>query len=798
MSDTAVIFDIIGRDKTGPGTTGAGGAFNKLALGLAAGAAFAGDKMINMAANFQQSMTRVATGAGELQGNMAMVSKGVLDMSGQVGQSTQELTSALYTVESAGYHGAAALSVLDAAAKGAKVGNAELATVADAVTTSLNAYHLGASGAVAVTNALIGAESQGKTTMEALAGSLATVLPTAAAAGVGLNEVLGAMSTMTAEGTTADNAATYLRMTIGQLSNPSNKAAQEMKNLGLSATQVGLNLGKNGLASTLTMLTDAIEKHMGPAGTVLIKQLQGASKNTTEFQRVLANLPPTQQTYIGALATMVGGTKSMQAALELTGDNMATFQANTAGIATHVKDGGSSIEGWALVQKNFNQRLAETKDTLLALGVRIGTALLPPAQKALNVIMDSVQWLTKHKTVAKDAAIAIGVMTAAFVAYRLAVTVAAVAEKVWTVAKAVGTAVQWLWNIAMDANPIGLIIIGIMLLVGAFILLWTHSAAFRNFFIGLWQDIWGFMKTIGAWFAGPFANFFIGVWHDIAGAAMWLWHTILLPIWSGFVAYISFVANIVKSFAALWWFLFKNTIGAAVMWLWHNVIEPMAAGLGAVFGWVYTNVLVPMGQGFMLTMHLVGDLFSWLYNTIIKPIWTGIVGVFDWAWGLVKSRFDLFMAIAHKLGDEFQSVFSTIGGFVASVFWGIVNSVKTNINLVIDLINSAVNGINHNVIDVANKVPGVSFPHIPTIPHLARGGHLTSGGNVLLGEHGAEVVSLPGGSTVYPHGTGPAGGPTVLAAAPGDEVAEMLLKLLRPVIRTRYGGSPTAALGGAG
>jgi len=794
VSDTAVIFDIIGRDRTIGATASAGNAFNKLALGIAAGAAFAADKLINMAGDFQQQMTRVATGAGEVQSNMKMVTEGVLNMSGEVGQSTRELTAALYTVESASYHGADALTVLHAAAEGAKVGNAELATVADAVTTSLNAYHMGAKGAVEVTNALIGAESQGKTTMEALAGSLATVLPTAAAAGVGLNEVLGAMSTMTAEGTSADNAATYLRMTIGQLSNPSNKAAQEMKNLGLSATQVGLNLGKNGLASTLMMLTDAIEKHMGPAGTVLIKQLQGASKNTTEFQRVLANLPPTQQTYIGALATMVGGTKSMQAALELTGDNMATFQANTAAVAKHVEEGGDKVEGWDLVQKNFNQRLAETKDTLMAVGVRIGTALLPPAQKALNVISQTVTWLTKHKTVAKDAAIAIGIMAAAFVAYRIAVTAATVAEKLWTVAKAIGTAVQWLWNIAMYANPLVLIIIGIIALIAVFVLLWMKSAAFRNFFISMWGAIWSFMKAIGAWFAGPFANFFVTVWHAIADAAMWLWNTILKPIFTAWVTWVGFVWRIVSSFAALWWFAFKNTIGAAVLWIWHSVIEPWAQSVAAIALWLWHNVLDPAWGGIKTGLRLLGEAFQWMHDNVWAPVWHAIASVVDWGWNFIKAKFDLVMGIVHTVGNTFKSVFSSIGGFISDAFSSAVGVAKREINAMIDMINRAVGFINSNVIDNANKVPGVDFPHIPSVPHLA------SGGIVQVGERGTEIVRLPPGSAVYPHGTVPAdmarGGVMELRAAPGDQVAEVLLSLLRPVVRGRYGGNPTAALGG--
>ncbi|WP_265560941.1 phage tail tape measure protein [Streptomyces hygroscopicus] len=399
MPSTQVIYNIVARDNASRtftrvadsstqlerGMGRLGGAMKSALVGLGA-ADLIGVAAVKMAADFQSQMTRVETGAGELKKNMGLVSDGVLKMAGQVGQSTSSLTAGLYTVESAGYHGADALNVLRNAAMGAKVGAADLGTVTDAVTTALNAYKLGAGQAAEVTNALIATESEGKTNMEALAGSLSTVLPTAAAAKVGLNEVLGAMATMTAQGTPAADAATYLRQTIGQLSNPSGKAAQEMKSLGLSAVQVGQELGTKGLAATLQTLTDAITKHMGPAGTVLIQHLQKAAKNTTDFQKVLANLAPAQQTYVGALATMVGGTKSMQAALELTGPHMKDFIKNTDGIAEHVKKGGKQIEGWDAVQATFNQKLAEAKYGLQALAIQMGTKLLPVASSVVSVI----------------------------------------------------------------------------------------------------------------------------------------------------------------------------------------------------------------------------------------------------------------------------------------------------------------------------------------------------------------------------------------------------------------------------
>lgn len=48
---------------------------------------------------------------------------------------------------------------------------------------------------------------------------------------------------------------------------------------------------------------------------------------------------------------------------------------------------------------------------------------------------------------------------------------------------------QWAWNAAVAANPIVLVIGLLAGLVIAFITLWNKSAAFRDFFIGAWEDI---------------------------------------------------------------------------------------------------------------------------------------------------------------------------------------------------------------------------------------------------------------------------------------------------------------------
>ncbi|WKK26573.1 phage tail tape measure protein [Streptomyces olivoreticuli] len=640
-------------DAAGAGAFQKTGMIGKAALvGLGLAAAGVAVHTVKMAGDFQVQMTRVRTGAGEAASNMRMVGQGVLAMAGEVGQSTSELTSGLYMVESAGYHGSDALKVLRASAMGAKVGAADLKTTTDAVTTAMNAYKTGAGSATEVTNALIATEAEGKTNLEALAGSMASILPVSAAAGVGLHEVLGAMATMTAQGTPAAVAATYLRQTIGQLSNPSGKAAREMESLGLSAVHVGQNLGKNGLASTLDMLTGAIEQHMGPAGTVLISHLQKAASNTTAFQKELANLSPAQQTYVGALATMVGGTKSMQAALQLTGPHMADFRKNTAGVTERVKAGGKEIEGWADVQKNFNQRLAEGKASAESLGIQIGQYLMPVVQAVVGAFALGVSWMARHSTTAKIAAAVIGGV--------LVFAIAALTASLYGMAAAAAV------------NPVTWIILGVVALIAAIVALALH-----------WRQVWGAVKAVAAdvgqavaaswhWLAATTST----VWRSgIAGPVMAVWRAIsgffasagratvavLLAAWFWLRDTTAAVWDSIAGFFRKWWPLLLVVFAfpiAVLVAAWNHWHEQVATTTHAV----WDGLRAFFAASWRATLAVGSAVWSAIEAAVIRPTLATRLAVMS-AW----------QALTRWLTDEWGRTRNA-----AAYLWGLIRSAVIN------------------------------------------------------------------------------------------------------------------------
>lgn len=212
---------------------------------------------------------------------------------------------------------------------------------------------------------------------------------------------------------------------------------------------------------------------------------------------------------------------------------------------------------------------------------------------------------------------------------------------------AVVTGVQWALNAAMNANPIGLIITAISILIGLAI------TVYRN-----WDKIF-------TWFAN--------MWNKIKAVAVACWEGI------------------------------KGTFLA----------------VGGFFGNVFTS--------------------AW---ENIKAAFSNVVGFFKGIWNTIKNMFtNIGTAIADGISGAFKSVINAVIKFAGN------------------LINNFVRGINW-AIDKINNIPGVNISKLTevSLPMLAKGGIIRRAGDVIVGERGPEMLSLPRGAQVAPLAAGAGGG----------------------------------------
>lgn len=469
--------------------------YETLALGGAAAVAYG----IYKAAQLQTSVTRLYTSAGESKANLPAMTQGILRLSGQTATSQAELGQGAYMIESAGFHGPAALQVLRAAAQGAQAEGAPLGEVGNALTSLMVSYGMKPSQATAAMNQIITMVGSGKMTMASAVSALPQVLSAGAAAKLSFGQVGGALATMTAGGTSPDQAAQNLRHTIGSLAGPNAVQQAEMYQLGLDPVSLAKNLGKTGLTGTVAEIQAALAKHTGKGGLVQLDTMNASKAATADALTMLKAMPPalqelgkayldngiTQkqwiadlkglpplqanllkqfatttdlahgfsaalksgapaaQTYSAALQKALGGTVGFQTFLMLSGQHLATFKANADGVSQAAKDAGMNVKGWADIQKTFNFQLHSFQYSAEAAATTLGTALLPAATSAMKVLAGAGNFLAQHPALTKDLALGGGGLAAIGLAGK-------VASPVMTGVRAVGKVAETLHIPGLD------------------------------------------------------------------------------------------------------------------------------------------------------------------------------------------------------------------------------------------------------------------------------------------------------------------------------------------------------------
>jgi hypothetical protein len=121
------------------------------------------------------------------------------------------------------------------------------------------------------------------------------------------------------------------------------------------------------------------------------------------------------------------------------------------------------------------------------LAAELGTALLPYMAQAADAFAKGAAFAREHTTAVRIgigviAALAAGILAAnvAMKLYTAATTALTVAQKVAAVASKAWAAAQVLLNIALTANPIGLVVVAIAALVAGLVLAYKKSDAFRE------------------------------------------------------------------------------------------------------------------------------------------------------------------------------------------------------------------------------------------------------------------------------------------------------------------------------
>lgn len=808
-------------------------------FGVAAAAGVTTVASVKMAADFQTLTTKLITSGSETNQTIAATRQGMLDLAGTVGVSATQLAADIYPISGASYQAQAALGALKAAEEGAKAEGADGITTAKALTEALRDYYPAAKSAADVTKASALVMSQfeatsasGQLSLQEMSSALHTVAPFAAALKIPMSDLLGSLASMTVHGVTAQQATQNMANAMRQFINPTKDMRTELAGLNINAAELSDSLSKNGLYGTIENISTAILKNMGPDGKMMLnafntskiaaqdaqiafnamgtgaqnlaKQFMAGKIGLTDFRKEANALGGNQdnlalqwaalqdqasgfnsilkgggqdvQNYVQALQKATGSANGFQTAMLITGENAEYTADAIKKIAGAVPEASGDVRGWSDIQQNFNQKLKETEAGLQSAGISIGTALLPSLGKVLGVVGQVAGVFERHTGAVKNAIVVIGILTGLYVTYAATVKVVTLVEAAWNVMNTILTKGLWSEDLALVANPIGLVVVAIVALAGALIYAYFHWTAFRNVVnsvastvkdvvVGAWhvvagvtRDVWGsvsgFVKsawdrimTFARWAIAGIVGYFAPMvqdirshWDEIVEVARFVWDTIkfLTAPLIGFIKFEFFgMIDVIKLALA---------IVVGILRLAWNVI------------WTATKVAWDMISG---SVKVAWDIIVMMFK-VARDLIMGIIVVFldlvtgHWsrAWTDIKDFggriwHDISDGVAKIFGDMWhtlKNIFGDLWQGTKDIFSGLWTDLKhiftAGANVVIDVVNGFLKIVNN----IAGAVGFSINLHVDHVPELAEGGvipvrYMATGGALDFSEVGSGFVT---------------------------------------------------------
>ncbi|MDN5749864.1 MAG: hypothetical protein L0H64_15310, partial [Pseudonocardia sp.] len=182
----------------------------------------------------------------------------------------------------------------------------------------------------------------------------------------------------------------------------------------------------------------------------------------------------------------------------------------TAYMALLNEQGADALGAAGREASSFQAQMDGLSERFEAVKVGLGQQLLPYVIQFGEALQGALTWIGENQGLVNGLVIGLGSLAVAVLAVNGAVTV-------WRAGVVAYTAVQWLLNAAMAANPIGLLVLGIGLLVGALVWAWTSSETFRGIVLGVWEGVKSGIGSAVDWVVGAiswFANLpgMVGGW----------------------------------------------------------------------------------------------------------------------------------------------------------------------------------------------------------------------------------------------------------------------------------------------
>lgn len=309
--------------------------------------------------------------------------------------------------------------------------------------------------------------------------------------------------------------------------------------------------------------------------------------------------------------------------------------------------------------------------------------------------------------------------TAAIVANGVAIVAVTVAQRAAAIASKAWAAAQVLLDAALDANPIGLLVIAIAALVAGLIYAYNHSAAFRAIVQATWAAIKVAIATVINWITGTVWPAIVAAWNAIAAGAVSLWHSIV-SAWNAIRAGVAAAVNAVRS---------------VVLAVFNAIVSGVRAYINT-----YRAVIT---AGFNAARAVISAVLNAM-RSAVSAVWNAIVSIVRNDIAAVKSAINGIKAVINVVKSAFTSAknaaSSALSGLVSLVrgIPGKVSGALGNLGSLLyskgaALVRGFINGIGSMIGAVRSKASSIVHAVTDFLPGSpAKTGPLSGKGYVLL------------------------------------------------------------------
>lgn len=694
MSDITnrLFLSIYARNLTGSGFAGVaaglhglGGAAGMAATALGVGLVGAMGASIKQASDYQKMITVAGNNTTLTTKGIQQMSDTVKKLASETGAPLDQLAEGFRKAVNFGFSGSDASKLLAVANKAALATGANTGDTAGVLANVMHEYNTPVSKAASTMNVLHNAAAQGNATLQDFTTTGARAIDMAANLHIPLTQVAATLSSLSRHESLAD-ANTQVVGMLSKIVNPAKAAQKELAKLTLSSgidllgdfSPAGLkSKGITGVMADLKAATGGNIQEMFQAvpalrGGMAAMLLTGTAGG--DYKNIKGSLDQTaagKTNPVGAASTAYQ--KTLASSMSIVARNVQLLAIDLGTKLLPAVSRVAAVLGGVL--KGALQQLqnpsAQVKQLLHDVGTVAGSmgGTLGTAARLFGQVGGAVGRLlaplthTGAQLKLGDGALkmigkTLGGVTLAVGLFVTGLKLAALWEGLIKTATAVWTGVQWLLNAALDANPLGLVVLALGALVLGLTYAYDHSKAFRDMVNGVWSFLQSSFGPILTSIAGILKAALAVAVDFVSAAAKNLW-TMLTHVWNflsaTFGPILKTVAGIITTilvvevqaaitvFTALWTFLSGTLVS-----FWTGTLQPAIGTLAGAFSGVLKTAITDT-------------------TTIVKGLWQGAHDLWNMLVNILKPAIQ-------PIADIFTNVFGKALGGIADKIGGLISS----------------------------------------------------------------------------------------------------------------------------